>query len=212
MTATNAKTRPRRTEPAQVRRRQLLDAAKRRFRVVGFHATTMAEVAAEAGVSVGLIYQHFASKEALIEGIILEDLEAQIRMTTEVLEQNPATLVEAIERGMKAYAGILLDRSRSALMMEITAEATRNAKVRAFIAATAARIDPGFQAAMLKLKPPSWSDETMLARFEAFNGMLRGAAMQAAMTGRPPSRATLKALHEISILLFTPENGAASER
>ncbi|HEY3812536.1 MAG TPA: helix-turn-helix domain-containing protein [Caulobacteraceae bacterium] len=208
MTAADAKAqpRPRRTETPEVRRRQLLDAASRRFRTVGFHATTMAEVAAEAGVSVGLIYQHFASKEALIEGIILEDLEAQHRSMASVFDRNPSTMVEAIELGAKAHLRIVLDRHRSALMMEIAAEASRNPKVRAFVAEAAARVEPGYVDRLLRLKPAGWSDAKMFARWAAFSGMMRGVAMQAAMSGGPgPDRATLKATHEAALWLFTPE-------
>jgi AcrR family transcriptional regulator len=204
--AAKARTRTRRTETAEVRRRQLLDAAKRRFRTVGFHTTTMAEVAAEAGVSVGLIYQHFPSKEALIEGIILEDLEAQYRATAAIFERNPATMVEAIELGAKANLRIVLDRERSALMMEIAAEASRNPKVRAFVAGTAARVWPDYSERLQQLKPEGWSDEKMLGRWEAFSGMMRGVAMQAAMNGgQGPDRAVLKAVHEAAIWLFTPD-------
>ena len=63
----------RRTEPPEVRRAQILDAAKSRFRKVGFHETTVAEIAELAGVSVGLVYQYFPGKEALIAAIVTED-------------------------------------------------------------------------------------------------------------------------------------------
>ncbi|HWE46695.1 MAG TPA: helix-turn-helix domain-containing protein [Caulobacteraceae bacterium] len=208
MTAASAKGRPRtrRTEPAEVRRRQLLDAAKRCFRAVGFHATTMAEVAAEAGVSVGLIYQHFASKEALIEGIVLEDLEQQMRDMAVVLDHRPKTLIEAIALATKANLRIMLDRDRTALMIEIAAEATRNPKIRAFVAETEARIGPDYHERLMALKPADWSDEKMAARFEVLGGMLRGLALQAAMNGgRRPNRAALQALNEAAIWLFTPE-------
>ena len=38
----------------------------------GFHATTMRQIATEAGIAVGGIYNHFASKEAIFDVLILE--------------------------------------------------------------------------------------------------------------------------------------------
>jgi AcrR family transcriptional regulator len=47
------------------RRGQILDAALACFARTGYHATTMADIAAEAGVSKGVPYLYFASKETL---------------------------------------------------------------------------------------------------------------------------------------------------
>src|SRR5262245_47447413 len=118
--------RTRRTETPEVRRRQLLDAAKRRFTEVGFHATRMAEVAAEAGVSVGLIYQHFPSKEALIEGIIQEDMERQLESIDRIFSEPQESFVDLIMRGVTEYFSIASNRDRTALMLEIAAETVRN--------------------------------------------------------------------------------------
>lgn len=51
----------------EVRREQILDAAIACFARNGFHQTTMADIAAEAGISPGAIYRYFASKEDVIE-------------------------------------------------------------------------------------------------------------------------------------------------
>ena len=39
----------------------------------GFHRTTMQDVAREAGMSAGNLYRYFASKEALVSGMIERD-------------------------------------------------------------------------------------------------------------------------------------------
>lgn len=54
----------------EARRTQILDAAVACFARKGFHQTTMAEIAAEAGVSDGLAYRYFASKEQLIDAAV----------------------------------------------------------------------------------------------------------------------------------------------
>ena len=47
--------------PAGKRREQLLDVALRLFARSGFKATTMDDIAEQAGVTKPLLYQHFAS-------------------------------------------------------------------------------------------------------------------------------------------------------
>ncbi|MFG1641232.1 TetR/AcrR family transcriptional regulator [Amycolatopsis sp. NPDC049252] len=47
-------------------RSQIVAAARRCFSRDGFHQTSMPDIAAEAGVSVGAPYRYFASKEAII--------------------------------------------------------------------------------------------------------------------------------------------------
>jgi TetR/AcrR family transcriptional regulator, fatty acid metabolism regulator protein len=51
------------------RRTQILAAAARVFAQRGFHTSRVGEVAAEAGVSHGLLYHYFPSKDALLEAI-----------------------------------------------------------------------------------------------------------------------------------------------
>ena len=50
-------------------REAILDAAERVFIRVGFHDAKMAEIAAEASVSVGTLYNHFESKEVIFASI-----------------------------------------------------------------------------------------------------------------------------------------------
>ncbi len=55
--------------PAEARREALLVAAVDEFARRGFHGTQMEHVAAAAGVSKALIYQHFESKEVLFAAV-----------------------------------------------------------------------------------------------------------------------------------------------
>ena len=52
------------------RRRQILDAATKVFAERGFHRARIKEIAREAGVSEGTIYNYFEDKEALLIGIL----------------------------------------------------------------------------------------------------------------------------------------------
>ena len=62
-------------ELAAQRRKEILAAAKRCFSARGFHATGMAHIAKEFGMSAGHIYNYFPSKNAIIEAIVQEGME-----------------------------------------------------------------------------------------------------------------------------------------
>lgn len=53
-------------QSSAIRRRTLVQAASRLFRVHGYRGTPMSAIAAEAGLSKGGVYFHFPSKEALL--------------------------------------------------------------------------------------------------------------------------------------------------
>jgi AcrR family transcriptional regulator len=53
-------------------RHHLAEIALRMFREVGFEKTTMRAIAAEAGVSVGNAYYHFASKDDLVQELYVQ--------------------------------------------------------------------------------------------------------------------------------------------
>lgn len=59
-------------QPEDVRRRQILDAAKQCFITRGLDATTMRDIAREARLSLGGIYFHYASKEDIFRAICNE--------------------------------------------------------------------------------------------------------------------------------------------
>jgi TetR/AcrR family transcriptional regulator, transcriptional repressor of aconitase len=56
-------------------RAQILDAARRCFALNGFHATSMQDVFAEAGLSAGAVYRYFPKKADLVLGVIEQVLE-----------------------------------------------------------------------------------------------------------------------------------------
>jgi AcrR family transcriptional regulator len=58
-----------RSEAAEDKRRQLLDAAVRVFARKGFHASRVGDIAEEAGVAHGLLYHYFKSKDDVLEAV-----------------------------------------------------------------------------------------------------------------------------------------------
>ena len=65
----------RRARNRAAQRQRILEGARTLFAARGLDSVTMAEVAAEAGVSRATVFNHFGSKRALIEGITVEVLE-----------------------------------------------------------------------------------------------------------------------------------------
>jgi AcrR family transcriptional regulator len=58
----------RRTDPDEVRAR-ILDVAEERFRRVGYHKTSVADIASELGMSPANVYRFFSSRDAINEAI-----------------------------------------------------------------------------------------------------------------------------------------------
>ncbi len=73
------------------RRDQIIDAAMRVFAQKGFARATNKDIAREAGITPGLIYYYFESKEALLKAIIETRSPAQLMTTLppQVLELPP---------------------------------------------------------------------------------------------------------------------------
>jgi AcrR family transcriptional regulator len=68
------------------RREQIIDAAMRVFAQKGFAKATNKDIAGEAGITAGLIYHYFKSKEALL-GVVIEE-----RSPLQVLASLPAEI------------------------------------------------------------------------------------------------------------------------
>ena len=82
----------------ELRRAQILDAAKSCFARHGFAGTTTKSVAAAAGVSEGLLFRHFPTKAALYAAILSEECEADpCLMHLRSLEPSTATLVTLMQ-------------------------------------------------------------------------------------------------------------------
>ena len=120
----------RQTDPAlvQARREQVLSAAADCFRRKGYHGAGMAEISKTAGMSAGHIYNYFASKEAIIESIIEQDMEKLFSIFQEY-EDQPGDLVTILLDGLDHAVDHHTDVNQGALDLEMFAEAARNDKV-----------------------------------------------------------------------------------
>jgi AcrR family transcriptional regulator len=81
------------------RREQILAAARRCFSRNGFHATSMQDVIADAGLSVGAVYRYFQSKDELRTAVAEETVGAILNELSAVTEHEPPLPVaEAMAR------------------------------------------------------------------------------------------------------------------
>ena len=106
---------------------QILDAAVVCFAKRGFHQTSMHDISAEAGISVGLIYRYFHNKEAVIAAMA----DRHKKQIQEILERarQAANLRESLETLFTAHCGETEPHVTAAFVVDLFAEASRNASV-----------------------------------------------------------------------------------
>jgi len=78
------------------RREQILAAARRCFLRDGFHATSMQDLFAEAGLSSGAVYSYFASKDDVIVAIAEENMRGVTEMIGVIATRQPGRPVGAV--------------------------------------------------------------------------------------------------------------------
>jgi TetR/AcrR family transcriptional regulator, repressor for uid operon len=115
------------TDSVPDRRCQILDAALVCFAKRGFHQTSMHDISAEAGISVGLIYRYFENKEAVISAMA-DRHKKEISEMLQRARQAP-TLLESLEILFTAHCCEDAPQLVSAFVVDLYAEASRNPHV-----------------------------------------------------------------------------------
>lgn len=124
---------PRRTEPAEVRHAQIVDAAKACFIRSGFAVTKMADIAERAGVSVGLLYRYFPNKEALIKEIVVAENRKQTELITGFIADSSGDIAAIFKELLSRFEHDYLDNDRVVLIFEIFNEIIRNESLKSTI-------------------------------------------------------------------------------
>jgi AcrR family transcriptional regulator len=78
------------------KRERILAAAEQLFALQGFAKTTVDEIAARAGVSKGLVYDHYASKEDLLAAVWTMQVEAWMEATHGRVKYSEGAIADAI--------------------------------------------------------------------------------------------------------------------
>src|SRR5438105_5864980 len=91
---------------ANERREAIMVAAKPVFGARGYHESTTRDIAAAAGVSEALLYQHFPGKRQLFEAVIVRAA-ADLERRLEAADESP----EPMQAALTAYFGFVAEES-----------------------------------------------------------------------------------------------------
>lgn len=72
------------------RRAQLLEVGRELFASRGYEATAIEEVAAQAGVSKPIVYEHFGAKEGLYAAIVEREMDSLVQRMSDAIAQGSA--------------------------------------------------------------------------------------------------------------------------
>jgi AcrR family transcriptional regulator len=110
--------RPRVRMTGKERREQLLDVGRTLFAERGFEGTSVEEIAAKAGVSKPVVYEHFGGKEGLYAVVVDREMRRLLEMVTgaltgghprELLEQAAFALLDYIEQYTDGFRILVRD-------------------------------------------------------------------------------------------------------
>jgi AcrR family transcriptional regulator len=100
------------------RREQLLDVGRTLFAAKGFEGTSVEEIAAKAGVSKPVVYEHFGGKEGLYAVVVDREMQRLLDMVTgalsgghprELLEQAALALLDYVEQSTDGFRILVRD-------------------------------------------------------------------------------------------------------
>jgi AcrR family transcriptional regulator len=97
-----------RSQHAEATRRAVLAAARSSFGNKGFAQTSVDEIAAEARVTKGAVYHHFAGKEALFRAVHAE-VEAEAQARAAAARDPKESPIDQIVAVVNAYLDVALD-------------------------------------------------------------------------------------------------------
>ena len=102
--------------PARERRQQLLDVALDVLSGTGFHETTMDDIAAAAGVTKPVLYQHFTSKRSLYLHLV-DDVGQRMARAITVKTSDTDSPRKQVESGVAAYFDFVADNRAAFLLL-----------------------------------------------------------------------------------------------
>jgi len=114
---------------AEAMREQILEGGRRAFIAGGFRGTSVPSIAAEAGVSVGLIYRYFPSKEELFLELCLSGTPDELRDLAERI----APIADPVERltvAIDSYFDALFHAIGAPLVLQALAAAPADERIR----------------------------------------------------------------------------------
>jgi AcrR family transcriptional regulator len=160
-------------ETRAARRGQIITAALACFARAGYHETTMADVAAQAGVSKGTPYLYFDSKQALFIALheewdcgLADRVNAAIAALPEAAQRSPRQVLRAVAAAVAGH--VLTEAETCRVLMEARALAAHEpaiaATVRAADTRTHEQLEGLFAAGVAAGEWPARTDPALAAR------------------------------------------------
>jgi TetR/AcrR family transcriptional repressor of uid operon len=194
------------------RQTRILDAAERVFARAGFHAATMQDVSAEAGMSPGNLYRYFASKDAIIAGMAERD-RTLIAADFADLDPTKGSVLDQLETLGRKHL-IEEPREKAVICMQIWAEASRNPQMASMCAAIDATVVGGLAFAIAGAKasgelPANLDDARFLqAIFMMADGFFCRRATDPSFDPVIAADTLFKAMRGLAQVLLLPETGS----
>lgn len=115
------------SDRSEMTRRRIMDAATRLFARHGFERTSTTAIAREAGVSQGIIFHYFGTKEKLFWAIVFKGAAEQKKIFEKVVRQtDPAARLrlagKVMARIAEAYPDLNEILARHTILMDLTPE------------------------------------------------------------------------------------------
>ncbi len=108
---------------SEERREKVIDVAIEEFASKGYSATSINDIARNAGVSIGAMYSYFASKEDLFLTIVNEGHHVMVDILTDIGE-NSADVFDCIEKMLTASRTFALEQSQlNQIYLDLTTQA-----------------------------------------------------------------------------------------
>lgn len=115
-------------EYAEMRRRQIVEAARACFVEKGFHSTTMQDIFAASGLSAGAVYTYFASKDEIVAAMAEMSTRRNLAMISAASRDDEDPIAELL-RGFFAFGRRPGMDKALALDFELMSEATRSSRL-----------------------------------------------------------------------------------
>jgi AcrR family transcriptional regulator len=123
----------------QVRRDQILEAARELFTINGFHDTSMDDIIAAARMSSGGVYGYFSGKDAIIAAIAQQVVGGITATVNDVLKTEPVPPIAEVLRRLIIQIDILAD-GPGRLALQVWGEAQRDPVIAALAATEGANV------------------------------------------------------------------------
>ena len=192
----------RRRKDPKVRRTQILDAARNCFADFGFQGTSVDRIAAKAGVSVGLLYRFFKSKAAIVEAIIVEDVEGQIARLSDAIDAHSLDAGGISNLAMRELGEVTLDPAHLAMMFEISAEVCRNAELRDFLRDRHSKSMAALREQLVSNGADATTASKTLQQIDLASAIVSAWGMRAILYSDPLSTSSSDQLKELIALVF----------